>query len=149
MLIIEVDCFRRIEAGMALPNDDLVAKGMNAAQIHAERMVQLAEARSAPGFTSFPNNHLPSIQPMEDYNSVSDVDMYVRRLSTITERTEKSELTAVPTRSSRSVAFTNRRSLRAPSASQTESSYGEVIGMLHLNGLVGLSCLYHSPRVSL
>ncbi|KAI0254206.1 hypothetical protein BJV78DRAFT_59867 [Lactifluus subvellereus] len=122
----------RKEAGIALPDDDLVAKGMSAAQIHAERMVHLAEARSAAGFASFPNDHLPSIQPMEDYNSVSDVDLYVRRLSTITERTERTELTEVPTRSSKSVAFTNRRSLRAPSASQTESSYGEVIGRTKL-----------------
>jgi hypothetical protein len=136
MVIIEVDCFRRIEAGVSLPDDDLVAKGMTPAQIHAERLARLAEARSGPGFTSFPNDQLPSIQ-VEDFNSVSDAEVYVRRLSTITERTEKTELTEAPTRTSRSLAFTHRRSLRAPSASHTDSSYGEVIGMSHLNGSLG------------
>ncbi|KAI0002919.1 hypothetical protein BJV74DRAFT_558344 [Russula compacta] len=127
MVIIEVDCFRRLEAGNPLPDDELVAKGLNAAQIHAARMAQLAEDRSASGFgTCFPNDHLASIQPHEDYNSVSDSDLYVRRLSTITERTEKTEFTEVPARSSASVAFSNCRSARAPS-SATESSYGELI----------------------
>jgi hypothetical protein len=128
MVIIEVDCFRRIEAGMSLPDDDLVAKGMTPAQIHAERLARVAEARSGPGFTSFPNDHLQSIQPMEDFNSVSDADMYVRRLSTITERTEKSAITEAPTHTSRSLAFTSRRSLHALSASPSDSSYGDVIG---------------------
>ena len=133
MNIVEVDCFRRSEAGVALPDDDAVAQGMTAAQIHAAMMVQLAEGRSASGFTAFPNDHLPSIQPFEDYNSASDGDVYVRRLSTITERTEKTELTAAPTRqSSRSRTYTSHRSPRAMS-SETESSYGEVIGMLCLN----------------
>ncbi|KAI0301877.1 hypothetical protein B0F90DRAFT_1667716 [Multifurca ochricompacta] len=116
----------RKETGAAFSDEDVVVKGMNAAQIHAARMAQLAEGRSAPGFTSFPNDHLPSIQPLEDYNSVSEADMYVRRLSTITERTEKTELTEAPPRSSQSIAFSSRRSPRALS-SVTESSYGEVI----------------------
>ena len=133
MNIVEVDCFRRSEAGVALPDDDLVAKGMTAAQVHAARMAQLAEARSASGFTAFPNDQLPSIQPYEDYNSVSDGDVYVRRLSTITERTEKTELTAAPTRrSSRSRTAASHRTPRALS-SATESSYGELIGKLHAN----------------
>ena len=140
MNIIEVDCFRPSEAGVAFPDDDLVAKGMTAAQVHAARMAQLAEARSASGFT-FPNDQLPSIQPYEDYNSVSDGDVYVRRLSTITERTEKTELTAAPTRrSSRSKSFAaSHRSPRAPS-SATESSYGEVIGKPCVNVLVLSVC---------
>jgi hypothetical protein len=142
MVVIEVDCFRRIEAGIPLPDDDLVAKGMTPAQIHAERLARVAEARSGPGFTSFLNEHLPSIQP-EDFYSISD-DVFVRRLSTITERTEKTELTEAPTRTSRSLAYINRHSLHAPSATPTDSSYGEVIGKLHLNGSTGLSCLYHS-----
>ncbi|KAF8271708.1 hypothetical protein EI94DRAFT_1678947, partial [Lactarius quietus] len=117
----------RKEAGVALPDDDLVAKGMTAAQVHAARMAQLAEARSASGFTGFANDQLPSIQPFEDYNSVSDGDVYVRRLSTITERTEKTELTAAPTRrSSRSKTVVTHHSPRALS-SATESSYGELI----------------------
>lgn len=138
MNIIEVDCFRRSEAGVALPDDDLVAKGMTAAQVHAARMAQLAEARSASGFTAFPNEHLQSIQPLEDYNSVSDGDVYVRRLSTITERTEKTELTAAPTRrSSRSRTVASHRSPRALS-SATESSYGELIGKLCVNLSISL-----------
>jgi hypothetical protein len=97
MVIIEVDCFRRIEAGVSLPDDDLVAKGMTPGQIHAEFLARLAEGRSGPGFTPFPNDQLPSIQ-VEDFNSVSDAEVYVRRLSTITERTERTELTeASPT----------------------------------------------------
>jgi hypothetical protein len=132
MIIVEVDCFRRSEAGVALPDDDLVAKGMTAAQVHAARMAQLAEARSASGFTAFPNDHLPSIQPYEDYNSVSDGDHYVRRLSTITERSEKTELTAAPTRRSSRRTVTSHRSPRAPS-SATDSSYGELIGKLCVN----------------
>ncbi|KAI9466681.1 hypothetical protein BJY52DRAFT_1110364 [Lactarius psammicola] len=113
----------RKEAGVALPDDDLVAGG----QIHAARMAQLAEARSASGFTPFPHDQLPSIQPFEDYNSASDGDVYVRRLSTITERTEKTELTAAPTRrSSRSRTVVSHHNPRALS-SATESSYGEVI----------------------
>ena len=133
MNIVEVDCFRRSEAGVALPDDDLVAQGMTAAQIHAARMAQLAEARSTSDFTSFPNDHLPSIQPYEDYNSVSDGDVYVRRLSTITERTEKTELTAAPTRrSSRSRTVASHSSPRALST-ETESSYGELIGKLCAN----------------
>ena len=141
MVIIEVDCFRRLEAGNPLPDDELVARGLNAAQIHAARMAQLAEDRSASGFgTSFPNDPFQSIQPHEDYNSVSEADLYVRRLSTITEHTEKSEFTEVPARSSASVAFSNRRSARAPS-SATESSYGELIGKLHLNAPVCSVCL--------
>ncbi|KAH8999450.1 hypothetical protein EDB92DRAFT_2111445 [Lactarius akahatsu] len=127
MIIVEVDCFRCSEAGVPFPDDDLVAEGMTAGQIHAARMAQLAEARSASGFTAFPNDHLPSIQPFEDYNSTSDADVYVRRLSTITERTEKTELTAAPTRrSSRSRTVVSHRSPRVLS-SATESSYGEVI----------------------
>jgi hypothetical protein len=97
-------------------------------------MAQLAEARTASGFgTSFPNDHLPSIQPFEDDNCYSETDIYVRRLSTITERTEKTEYTEVP-RSSASVAFSNRRSTRALS-SATDSSYGVVVGELHQNAL--------------
>ncbi|KAH9045752.1 hypothetical protein EDB85DRAFT_56993 [Lactarius pseudohatsudake] len=116
---------RERKAGVPFPDDDLVAEGMTAGQIHAARMAQLAESRSASGFTAFPNDHLPSIQPFEDYNSTSDV--YVRRLSTITERTEKTELTAAPTRrSSRSRTVVSHRSPRVLS-SATESSYGEVI----------------------
>jgi hypothetical protein len=98
---------------------------MTAAQVHAARMAQLAEARSASGFTAFPNDQLQSIQPYEDYNSVSDGDVYVRRLSTITEHTEKTE-TAAPTRRSSHRTVTSHRSPRAPS-SATESSYGELI----------------------
>jgi hypothetical protein len=131
MIIVEVDCFRLSEAGVALPDDDLVAKGMTAAQVHAARMAQLAEARSASGFTAFPNDQLQSIQPYEDYNSVSDGDVYVRRLSTITEHTEKTE-TAAPTRRSSHRTVTSHRSPRAPS-SATESSYGELIGKLCVN----------------
>jgi hypothetical protein len=130
MVIIEVDCFRRLEAGIVLPDDDLVAQGMTAAQIHAARMAQLAEARSASGFaTAFPNDPLQSIQPYDDDDYDSEADMYVRRLSTITERTEKTEYTEVPARSlaSASVAFSNRRNTRALS-SVTDSSYGELIG---------------------
>ncbi|KAI0269327.1 hypothetical protein BC834DRAFT_967953 [Gloeopeniophorella convolvens] len=111
----------RKEAGVALPDDDLVAKGMTTAQVHAARMAQIAEARNAAARDEL---ILPSIQPMEDYNSTSDMDAYVPRLSTITERTERTEATDVPTRSSRSVA--TRRSAHAPS-SVTDSSYGEVI----------------------
>ncbi|KAH9007162.1 hypothetical protein EDB86DRAFT_2793748 [Lactarius hatsudake] len=118
---------RERKAGVPFPDDDLVAEGMTAGQIHAARMAQLAEARSASGFTAFPNDQLPSIQPFEDYNSTSDADVYVRRLSTITERTEKTELTAAPTRrSSRSRTVVSHRSPRVLS-SATESSYGEVI----------------------
>ena len=130
MFIVEVDCFRRLEAGVILPDDELLAQGMTPAQIHAARMAQLAEARSATGFgTAFPNDHLQSIQPFEEEYCESDPDVYVRRLSTITERTEKTEYTELPARSARSpsVAFSNRRSTRAPS-SVTDSSYGEVIG---------------------
>ena len=131
MFIVEVDCFRRLEAGVILPDDELLAQGMTPAQIHAARMAQLAEARSASGFgTAFPNDHLQSIQPFEEEEYCeSDPDVYVRRLSTITERTEKTEYTELPARSARSpsVAFSNRRSTRAPS-SVTDSSYGEVIG---------------------
>jgi len=145
MVIVEVDCFRCSEAGLAFPDDDLVAEGMTASQIHAARMAQLAEARSASGFTAFPNDQLPSIQPFEDYNSASDADVYVRRLSTITERTENTELTATPTRrSSRSRTVVSHHSPRALS-SATESSYGEVIGKLCES--VGSVCtLMSSPR---
>ena len=139
VIIVEVDCFRRLDAGIALPDDDLFALGMIPAQIHASRMAQLAEARSASGFnTSFPNNHLPSIQPFEDYGCDSEADMYVRRLSTITERTEKTEYTEIPARSSPSVVYSERRSrnTRAPS-SASDSSYGQVIGKLHLNTSIG------------
>jgi hypothetical protein len=141
VIIVEVDCFRRLDAGMALPDDDLIAEGMIPAQIHASRMVQLAEARSASGFgTSFPNNHLPSIQPFEEYACDSEADMYVRRLSTITERTEKTEYTEIPARSSSSVvAYSNHRNTRAPS-STSDSSYGQVIGKLHLNPSVRSWC---------
>ncbi len=133
VIIIEVDCFRRLDAGISLPDDDIIAKGMIPAQIHASRMAQLAEARSASGFTtSFPNDHLPSIQPFEDYECDSEADMYVRRLSTITERTEKTEYTEIPARSSRSVSYSERRNTRAPS-SVSDSSYGDVIGEPHLN----------------
>lgn len=149
MNIIEVDCFRRSEAGVALPDDDLVAKGMTAAQVHAARMAQLAEARSASGFTAFPNDHLPSIQPYEDYNSVSDGDVYVRRLSTITERTEKTELTAAPTRrSSRTRTVASHRSPRALS-SATDSSYGELIGKLCVNLPFVSACLCVACRIPL
>ncbi|KAI9512734.1 hypothetical protein F5148DRAFT_731926 [Russula earlei] len=120
--------WRRLQedAGIALPDDDLVAKGMTIAQIHAARMAQLAETRTASAFgTSFPNNQLQSIHP-EDCYSFSDDDIYVRRLSTITERTERTEVTEVPARSSPSVAFSSRRSTR-PQSSVTDSSYGEVI----------------------
>jgi hypothetical protein len=131
VIIVEVDCFRRLDAGMALPDDDLIAEGILPAQIHALRMAQLAEARSASGFaTSFPNNHLPSIQPFEEYACDSEADMYVRRLSTITERTEKTEYTEIPVRSSPSVvAYSDHRNTRAPS-SASDSSYGQVIGKL-------------------
>jgi len=133
MNIVEVDCFRRSEAGVAFPDDDLVAKGMTAAQIHAARMAQLAESRVAPSFTPFPNDQLPSIHPLEDYNSASDPDVYVRRLSTITERTEQTELPVSPTRrSSQTRTHASHRSPRALS-SATESSYGEVIGKLCVN----------------
>jgi hypothetical protein len=136
VIIVEVDCFRRLDAGIALPDDDLLALGMIPAQIHASRMAHLAEARSASGLTtSFPNNHLPSIQPFEDYGCDSEADMYVRRLSTITERTEKTEYTEVPARSSRSVVYSERRNTRAPS-SASDSSYGQVIGKLHLNASI-------------
>jgi hypothetical protein len=131
--IVEVDCFHRLDAGISLPDDDLIARGMIPAQIHASRMVQLAEARSASGFTtSFPNDHLASIQPFEDYGCDSEADMYVRRLSTITERTEKTEYTEVPIRSSRSISYGDRRNTRAPS-STSDSSYGQVIGKPHPN----------------
>src|SRR5712671_80652 len=134
MIIIEVDCFRPLEAGIALPDDDLIAMGMTPAQIHALRMAQVAENRSASGFaTYFPNDHPLSIQP-QDYNSFSDDDVYVRRLSTITERTEKSEYTEVRARSSPSVAFSSRRSTR-PRSSATESSYGDIISEPYLNVL--------------
>jgi hypothetical protein len=145
MIIVEVDCFRRLEAGIVLPDDDLVAKGMTDAQIHAARMAQLAEARSTSGFgTAFPNDPLQSIQPYEDDYYDSEADMYVRRLSTITERTEKTEYTEVPARSSASVAFSNRRNTR-PLSSATDSSYGEVIGKLHLNAS---ACSVGSHRLS-
>jgi hypothetical protein len=133
MIIIEVDCFRRLEAGIILPDDELIAQGMTPAQIHAARMAQLAEARSAPGFgTAFPNDNLQSIQPFEEDYCDSEVDIYVHRLSTITEKTEKTEYTELPARSARSaqspsLAFSNRPSGRALS-SVTDSSYGEVIG---------------------
>jgi hypothetical protein len=144
MVITEVDCFRRLEAGIVLPDDELVAKGMNDAQIHAARMAQIAEGRSGSGFTSFPNDHLPNDQPCEYYYSESDDIMSVRRLSTITERTEKSEFTELPPpRSSASVAFSNRRSARAQS-SVSDSSYGEVIGELYLNSSVCPVCLCRS-----
>ena len=134
VVIVEVDCFGRLDAGISLPDDDLIVMGMIPAQIHASRMAQLAEARSGPGLTtSFPNDHLPSIQPFEDYDCDSDADMYVRRLSTITERTEKTEYTEIPARSSRSASlFSGRRNTRAPS-STSDSSYGQVIGEPHLN----------------
>jgi hypothetical protein len=138
--IVEVDCFRRLGAGTSLPDDDLIAKGMIPAQIHASRMVQLAEARSASGFTtSFPNNHLPSIEPFEDYGCDSEVDMYVRRLSTITEHTEKTEYTEIPLQSSQSISLTGRRNTRAPS-STSDSSYGQVIGKSHLKVSFCSSC---------
>jgi hypothetical protein len=141
LVMVEVDCFHRLDAGISLPDDDLIAKGMIPAQIHASRMAQLAEARSASGFTtSFPNNHLPSIQPFEDYGCDSEADMYVRRLSTITERTEKTEYTEVPARSSLSVSFSGRRNTRAPS-STSNSSYGQVIGKPHLNASFCSLCL--------
>ena len=128
IVIIEVDCFRLLDAGIFLPDDDLIAMGMIPAQIHASRMAQLAEARSAPGFTtSFHNDHLPSIQPFEDYGCDSEADMYVRRLSTITEHTEKTEYTEISARSSRSVLYSGHRNTRAPS-STSDSSYGQVIG---------------------
>lgn len=131
--IVEVDRFRRLDAGISLPDDELIAKGMIPAQIHASRMAQLAEARSASGFTtSFPNDHLLSVQPCEDYGCDSEADMYVRRLSTITERTEKTEYTEIPAPSSRSVSYGNRRNTRAPSTT-SDSSYGQVIGMPYLN----------------
>lgn len=66
--------------------------------------------------------------------------MYVRRLSTITERTEKTEYTEVPARSSRSVSYSGHRNTRAPS-STSDSSYGEVIGKPHLNASVCSFCL--------
>jgi hypothetical protein len=133
VIIVEVDCFRRSDAGIVLPDDDLVAQGMIPAQIHASRMAQLAEARSGSGLaTSFPNDHLPSIQPFEDYDS--EADMYVRRLSTITERTEKTDFTEIPapsvvSPSTPSVVYSERRNTRAPS-SASDSSYGQVIGKL-------------------
>src|SRR5258708_6441349 len=138
VIIVEVDCFRRLDAGMSLPDDDLIAEGMIPAQIHASRMAQIAEARTASGFTtSFPNNHM-SIQP-EDCSD-SEADMYVRRLSTITERTEKTEYTEIPARSLRSVSYSGRRNTRAPS-STSDSSYGQVIGKPHLNASFCSSCL--------
>jgi hypothetical protein len=150
MVIIEVDCFRRLEAGIVLPDDDLVAQGMTAAQIHAARMAQLAESRSASGFaTAFPNDPLQSIQPYEDDDYDSEADMYVRRLSTITERTEKTEYTELPARSlaSASVAFSHRRNTRALS-SVTDSSYGELIGKPHLHALVcSVGSSYSQSRV--
>jgi hypothetical protein len=108
---------------------------MTAAQIHAARMAQLAEARSTPGFgTAFPNDPLQSIQPYEDELYDSDPDVYVRRLSTITERTEKTEYTQAPAQSSASVSFSHRRSRNTrPPSSVTDSSYGEVIRKLHVN----------------
>jgi hypothetical protein len=143
VVIVEVDCFRRLDAGISLPDDDLIAKGMIPAQIHASRMAHLAEARSASGFTtSFPNDHLASIQPFEDYGCDSEADMYVRRLSTITERTEKTEYTELPARSSQSVSFTGRRNTRAPS-STSNSSYGQVIGEPHLNASFCSLCLLY------
>lgn len=153
MIIIEVDCFHRLEAGVILPDDELVAQGMTAAQIHAARMAQLAEARNAPGFgTSFPNDPLQSIQPFEEEYCESE-DVYVRRLSTITERTEKTEYTELPARSARSasVAFSNRRSTRALS-SATDSSYGEVIGRFQskrvglIRGLTSLPLMVLTER---
>ena len=144
VVIVEVDCFRRLDAGFSLPDDDLIAKGMIPAQIHASRMAQLAEARSASGFTtSFSNDHLPSIQPFEDYDCDSDADMYVRRLSTITERTEKTDYTEVPARSSRSVSYSGRRNTRAPS-STSDSSYGQVIGKPYMNAPFCSFCLRYS-----
>jgi hypothetical protein len=141
VVMVEVDCFRRLDAGISLPDDDLIAKGMIPAQIHASRMAHLAEARSASGLTtSFPNDHLASIQPFEDYGCDSEADMYVRRLSTITERTEKTEYTEVPARSSRSVSYSGRRNTRAPS-STSDSSYGQVIGKPHLNASFCSLCL--------
>jgi hypothetical protein len=144
IIIVEVDCFRRLDAGMSLPDDDLIAKGVIPAQIHASRMAQIAEARTASGFTtSFPNNHLPSIQPFEDYDCDSEADIYVRRLSTITERTEKTEYTEIPARSLRNVSLSGRRNTRAPS-STSDSSYGQVIGKPHLNASFCSSCLCRS-----
>ena len=140
VIIVEVDCFRRLDAGIALPDDDLLAQGLIPAQIHASRMAHLAEARSASGFTtSFPNNNLQSIQPFEDYGCDSEADMYVRRLSTITERTEKTEYTEIPARSSPSVIYSERRNTRAPS-SASDSSYGQVIGKLHPNTSICSLC---------
>jgi hypothetical protein len=133
MIIIEVDCFRRLEAGIVLPDDDLIAEGFTPAQIHAARLAQIAEARSAPVLvTSLPNEHLQSITPLEDDFCESDPDVFVRRLSTITERTEKTDFTEIPARTSPSVAFSSRRSIHALS-STTDSSYGEVVGKLYLN----------------
>ena len=141
VIIVEVDCFRHSDAGISLPDDDLIAKGMIPAQIHASRMVQLAEARSASGFTtSFPNDHLPSIQPFEDYGCDSEADIYVRRLSTITERTEKTDFTELPARSSRSASYSGLLNIRAPS-STSDSSYGQVIGKPRLNAFQSSLCL--------
>jgi hypothetical protein len=139
VIIVEVDCFRRLDAGIALPDDDLIAEGMIPAQIHASRMAQLAEARSASGFTtSFPNSQLQSIQPFEDYGCDSEADMYVRRLSTITEHTERTEYTAVsvrpPSTPSSVAAYSDHRNTRAPS-STSDSSYGQVIGKLHFESV--------------
>lgn len=146
IFIVEVDCSHRLDAGISLPDDDLIFQGMNPAQIHASRMVQLAEARSASGLTtSFPNDHLASIQPFEDYGCDSEGDIYVRRLSTITERTEKTEYTEVPipTRSSRSISYGDRRNTRAPS-STSDSSYGQVIGKPYLDAFFCSLCLCYS-----
>ncbi|KAH9963258.1 hypothetical protein BC827DRAFT_156110 [Russula dissimulans] len=126
----KIEARERKDAGIALPDDDLIAAGMTPAQIHALRMAQLAENRSASGFaTYFPNDHPLSIQP-EDCNSFSDDDVYVRRLSTITEHTEKTETEYIQVRapSSPSIAFSSRGSTR-PRSSATESSYGEVIAV--------------------
>jgi len=117
----------RKEAGIVLPDDDLIAEGFTPAQIHAARLAQIAEARSAPVLvTSLPNEHLQSITPLEDDYCESDPDVFVRRLSTITERTEKTDFTEIPARTSPSVAFSSRRSIHALS-STTDSSYGEVV----------------------
>jgi hypothetical protein len=141
---VEVNCFRPLDAGISLPDDDLIAKGMIPAQIHASRMAHLAEARGASGFTtSFPNDHLASIQPFEDYGCNSEVDMYVRRLSTITDRTEKTEYTEISAQSSRSFSFSAHRNTRAPSTT-SDSSYGQVIGEPHLNASFCSLCLCSS-----
>ena len=58
-------------------------------------MVQLAKAHSVSGFTAFPDDQLLSMQPCENYNSISDVDIYEQHWSTIAEWAKKTELVMI------------------------------------------------------